>query len=198
MAAAAKSSLLGKCLYRLALAMPTLAATSSTVIASKPFSASSKFTAWMIAFSRACSICCLKDILTGAAVDMTRILTAQFKLQTPRLICDSAVFSQSSGCNCRAAACDRAAVRRSITSECRFQQCQYRLTGSVTVGARFTSLPVVQQLAHHQLGHQAGAPARQHRTQLPLGTGHKALAQRHPAQAQRAADKFGLANRPCG
>ena len=61
MAAAARSSLLGKCLYRLALAMPTPAATSSTVIASKPFSASRRLTAWMMASSRTLSICALKD-----------------------------------------------------------------------------------------------------------------------------------------
>jgi len=66
MAAAARSSLLGKCLYRLALAIPTLAATSSTVMASKPFSASSRFTERMMASSRACSICFLKETLTGA------------------------------------------------------------------------------------------------------------------------------------
>ena len=65
MAAQASSSLLVKCLYKLALAMPTSAATSSTVIASKPFSASNRLTDWMMAVSRAASIWTLKDFLGG-------------------------------------------------------------------------------------------------------------------------------------
>ena len=67
-AAQASSSLLLKCLYRLALAMPTSAATSSTVIASKPFSASSRLTDWMMAASRAASIWTLKDFLGAVTV----------------------------------------------------------------------------------------------------------------------------------
>ena len=72
MAAAAKSSLLGKCLYRLALAMPTCAATSSTVMASKPFSASSRFTACTMASSRTCSMRCLKEDLGVSMAFMTK------------------------------------------------------------------------------------------------------------------------------
>ena len=56
-AAAASSSLDVKCLYRLALAMPTSLATSSTVIRSKPFSASRRLTDATIASSRARSTC---------------------------------------------------------------------------------------------------------------------------------------------
>ena len=63
MAAQASSSLLVKCLYRLALAMPTSAATSSTVMASKPFSDNKRLTDWMMAVSRAASIWTLKDFL---------------------------------------------------------------------------------------------------------------------------------------
>jgi hypothetical protein len=43
--------------------MPTSAATSSTVIASKPFSDNKRLTDWMMAVSRAASIWTLKDFL---------------------------------------------------------------------------------------------------------------------------------------
>ena len=61
MPAAASCSLLEKCLYRLALAMPTLAATWSMVIRSKPFSANKRLAASTMAFSRACNIWVLND-----------------------------------------------------------------------------------------------------------------------------------------
>ncbi len=66
MAAHANSSLLLKCLYKLALAIPTSAATSSTVIASKPFSESNRFTEAVMASSLASNICVLKDFFTGS------------------------------------------------------------------------------------------------------------------------------------
>ena len=69
-AAQANASLLLKCLYKLALAIPTSAATSSTVIASNPFSASKRLTDSMMADSRASSIWTLKDFLAGGATAM--------------------------------------------------------------------------------------------------------------------------------
>jgi sec-independent protein translocase protein TatC len=49
---------------QLALAIPTSAATSSTVMASKPFSESNRFTDAVMASSLASSICALNDFLT--------------------------------------------------------------------------------------------------------------------------------------
>ena len=72
MAAAARSSLLEKCLYKLALAMPTLAATSSTVMASKPLSASRRLAMRMMASSRACSIWVLNETLAVAVELMAK------------------------------------------------------------------------------------------------------------------------------
>ena len=66
-AAAASSSFELKCLYRLALAMPTSAATSSTVIRSKPLSASRRMTDDTIASSRTRCICSFSG---------TRVITA--------------------------------------------------------------------------------------------------------------------------
>ena len=65
MAALHSSSLLQKCLYRLAFAMPTALATSSMVMASKAFSPSRRQADWRMASSRAWCICSLNETLGG-------------------------------------------------------------------------------------------------------------------------------------
>src|SRR6218665_2107492 len=73
MAAVHSASLLPKCLYRLALAMPTALATSSMVIRSNAFSPSRRQADARIAASRAWYICALNETL-GGIVSMAGIL----------------------------------------------------------------------------------------------------------------------------
>src|SRR6218665_1139856 len=82
MAAAHSASLLPKCLYRLALAMPTASATSSMVIRSNAFSPSRRQADARIAASRAWYICALNETL-GGVVSMAGILCMARNLPQP-------------------------------------------------------------------------------------------------------------------
>ena len=82
-AAAASSSFEVKCLYRLALAMPTSAATSSTVIRSKPFSASSRLTD-----DDDRVLAGAQHLFTERHLGHAAILGARGCIRTPESLCD--------------------------------------------------------------------------------------------------------------